>query len=87
MLLKNNFIGMLRNNIVINIMKCFDKSHCFLEVDRADASQITKDHRNSPVLVPIPTWKFLFPVQLPKRYEAGETRGQRGPELNTHNSL
>lgn len=51
-------------------------------------SQVTKGHRNSPVLVPIPTWKFLFPVQLPKRYEAGETRGEKEPELNnTHNSL
>jgi len=27
MSLKNNFIGMLSNSIVINITKCFDKSH------------------------------------------------------------
>lgn len=44
---------------------------------KSDGGQVTKDHRNSPVLVPVPTWRFLFPVQLPRPYEAGGTRGER----------
>lgn len=31
------------------------------------------DHRNNPVLVPIPIRKFLFPVQQPKRFSSGWT--------------